>query len=83
MNQEIITATRIQEFCQHLELEEKSQATVSKYDRDVKAFVRFLADSPFTKEIVIAYKKHLVCQNYATNSINSMLASLNCFLDFF
>ena len=82
MNQEIITATRIQEFCQHLELEEKSQATVSKYDRDVKAFVRFLADSPFTKEIVIAYKKHLVCQNYATNSINSMLASLNCFLDF-
>lgn len=62
--------------------EEKSEATLSKYCRDVTAFARFVGAGELTKEIVIAYKKHLLEQGYAIRSINSMLASVNSFLAF-
>ena len=35
-----------------------------------------------TKEVVMAYKQSLLEKGYAVRSINSMLASLNSFLDF-
>ena len=78
LNQEIV-----REFQRHLTEEEKSDATVEKYVRDVKAFACYLDGSAITKETVIAYKQHLLDESYAVRSINSMLASINslfCFL---
>lgn len=77
-----ITKDDIRYFSQYLEHDEKSQATISKYYRDVMAFCSFVGSKLLSKEIVMAYKKHLIEQNYAVNSINSMLASVNAFLEY-
>jgi len=76
MKGQIITARMITEFREHLILEERSEITVEKYIRDVKAFSAYTQNAAITKETVIAYKKHLQ-ENYAVRSINSMLASIN------
>lgn len=71
-----VTAKAIAEFKEHLILEERSEITIEKYIRDVKAFAKYTQNSAITKETVIAYKKHLQ-ENYAVRSVNSMLASIN------
>lgn len=71
----------IKEFEQHLIKEEKSSITIEKYIRDVQKFRRYVNQQIVTKELVIAYKKHLNDLGYAVRSINSMLASLNSFLE--
>ena len=71
-----VTAKAIAEFKERLILEERSEITVEKYIRDVKAFSAYTQNSIITKETVIAYKKHLQ-ENYAVRSVNSMLASIN------
>ena len=76
-----ITAKTIAEFEEHLILEERSKTTVEKYIRDVKAFAVYTQGGAITKEIVIAYKKHLQ-ETYAVRSVNSMLASLNSLFAF-
>ena len=76
MKGRIITAKTIAEFKEHLILEERSEITVEKYIRDVKAFTAYTQNTAVSKETVIAYKKHLQ-ENYAVRSINSMLASIN------
>ena len=76
MKRRIITAKTIAEFKEHLILEERSEITVEKYIRDVKVFAKYTQNSAITKEIVIAYKKHLQ-ETYAVRSVNSMLASIN------
>ena len=81
MRGRIITARMIAEFKEHLILEERSEITVEKYIRDVKAFSVYTQNSDITKETVIAYKKHLQ-ENYAVRSVNSMLASVNSLFAF-
>lgn len=61
--------------------EEKSPTTITKYLRDLQKFLTYTAGRPITKELVITYKEELK-QQYATASINSMLASLNHYFDF-
>ena len=77
-----LTMEEIKNFANYLRCEEKSNATQEKYLRDVQAFYTYAADTEITKELVIAWKKHLVEQGYAVRSINSMLASVNSLLDF-
>lgn len=77
MNEMIFGQEIIAEFQRYLLKEEKSEATIEKYIRDVKAFMNYLKDETVTKEEVIAYKQSLLKGGYAIRSINSMLASLN------
>lgn len=81
MKGRFITAKVIAEFKEHLILEERSEITVEKYIRDVKAFAKYTQNSAITKETVIAYKKYLQ-ENYAVRSVNSMLASINSLFSF-
>ena len=81
MKERFITAKTVAEFKEHLILEERSTATIEKYIRDVKAFSVYTQGGAVTKEIVIAYKKHLQ-KNYAVRSVNSMLASINSLFAF-
>lgn len=69
-------------FQKYLTEEEKSDATIEKYIRDVKAFSSYIGGTAITKESVIAYKQHLLDESYAVRSINSMLASINSLLYF-
>ena len=49
---------------------------------DIKKLFSYLADAKrINKEVLLQYKDWLV-QNYAVNSVNSMLAALNQFLEF-
>ena len=81
MKGRIITAKAIAEFKEHLILEERSEITIEKYIRDVKAFAAYTLKGTITKETVIAYKKHLQ-ETYAVRSVNSMLASINSLFAF-
>lgn len=82
MTNRIITPVQMEAFGRHLVREEKSSATREKYLRDVRAFYAFTYGKPVTKELAVAYKKHCIDQGYAVRSINSMLASINSFLEF-
>ena len=77
-----VLAHQIEEFSSHLSREEKSDATREKYLRDVQAFCVYAGDQEITKELVVAWKKQLIERGYAVRSVNSMLASVNSFLDF-
>ena len=76
-----ITNEQIRSFALHLHEDEKSEATVEKYIRDVGAFSSFLRERELTKQEVMEYKKK-ISENYAPASVNSMLVSINSFLDF-
>jgi len=71
---------QIDEFRDHLLWEEKSAKTVEKYLRDIRAFADFAGEQTITKELTVAWKRHLECRGYAVRSVNSMLAALNSFL---
>lgn len=60
----------------------KSENTIEKYVRDVRAFAAYAGNAEITKESVIAYKNKLLSEGYAVRSINSMLASINSLFAF-
>ena len=82
MKGRILTEKIIADFFLYLKSEEKSQNTIQKYLRDVRAFAADLSGTEVTKEVAVAYKSKLLSENYAVRSINSMLASLNSLFAF-
>ena len=71
----------MQEFEIHLRNEERSEATIEKYLRDVRFFAAFAGKAEINKQTVLDYKDKL-SQTYAVTSANSMIAAMNCFLRF-
>ncbi len=69
-------------FRAHLIAQERSAHTLRKYLRDTARFLSFAQGRPVTRELVIAYKAALLDRGFAVRSINSMLASVNSYLDF-
>ena len=74
----ILTVELINQFKTHLTNEEKSQATLEKYIRDITAFMVWLNGREVTKVVVIEYKNTII-ESYAPASANSMLSSINSF----
>ena len=78
----IIDQATVTAFCKMLVSEERSKATVKKYERDVWKLAYFLGEGRgVTKERMIAYKKKLQ-EGYKAVSVNSILAAATCFLKF-
>ncbi len=78
----VLSYETIRELENFMREEEKSEATISKYCRDARAFIHYAKEgNGITKELVIAYKNHLG-ERYEISSANSMLAALNYFLRF-
>lgn len=76
LSQDVISA-----FITQQRQDEKSKATLEKYNRDILAFYSFLPeDKRVDKEKVIDYKTHLIEADYAVASINSMLVAVNSIL---
>ena len=73
-----ITKRAIKKFKEYLTDEEKSEATLEKYIRDVETFVSWLGGETLNKLKVLEYKRYLISK-YAPSSVNSMLSSLNGF----
>ena len=82
MIERILLPQHLVNFQEHLLQEEKSRVTVEKYLRDVKVFFVFAGNKIINKEVTVAYKKSLEEKQYAIGTINSMLASLNSFLEY-
>ena len=77
----IITNSMIGDFENYLRSDEKSNNTIEKYLRDVRAFCMFAEESEISKVVVMKFKAWLV-ENYEVTSANSMIAAVNAFLRF-
>ena len=77
----IITNLMIGDFEDYLRSDEKSENTIEKYLRDVKAFGEFANSDEVSKAVVIEFKASLA-ENYEITSANSMIAAVNAFLRF-
>ena len=66
----------------YLKENERARTTVDKYLRDVRAFLAYVQmfDS-IDKMVMLGYKEWL-WQHYAPSSCNSMISSVNCYMDF-
>ena len=73
-----LTVELINQFRNYLINEEKSQATLEKYIRDITAFMVWLNGRTVDKATVIEYKNTII-ESYAPTSANSMLSSINSF----
>ena len=82
MTEDRLTPLQIQAFARHLRLEEKSEATMEKYLRDIRAFARWLDGREISKGLSAAWKAHLVERGYAPASINAKLSALISLLEF-
>ena len=77
----IITNSTIENFESYLRSDEKSDNTIGKYIRDVKAFFDFAGAGEINKSVVMEFKATLV-EKYEVTSANSMIAAVNAFLRF-
>ena len=77
-----LTAGQLAAYARHLRAEERSSGTIEKYLRDVRAFAAWLDGRPVTRELAAAWKEHLIAENYAPVTVNSMLSSVNTLFRF-
>ena len=83
MEEHNLTNEQILAFSTALFLAERSQATMEKYLRSVRAFSLFLDGQPVTKDTVMAWKKHLQREEkYSPSTVNASLAALNYLFNF-
>lgn len=77
----LITQNSIENYKIYLMNEEKTEATIEKYVRDVTAFCGWVNGSEIDKRICLEYKS-LLMERYANKSVNSIISSLNSYFDF-
>jgi len=77
----IITEQMIEGFTSFLIEDEKSENTIKKYVRDIKAFSVWMKGGEATKQKILEYKRRL-CEKYSESSVNSIISSLNSFFDY-
>ena len=82
MNRQIVATKEIEAFGRHLREEERSEATVEKYMREMRQFQLFLAGQALDKARVASWKEHLLQKGNSPATVNGKLAALNAFLRF-
>lgn len=74
--------SKLDGFVTFLREKERSELTISKYTHDINFFINHLPEnSKLEKGLIMDYKLYLTGR-YAPASANSMLAALNCFLEY-
>ena len=73
--------TKSEEYLDFLAREERSEATIRQYAREIQAFCSYVGNEPLNKETVIRYKQKLQ-DKYKPSSVNTKLAALNGFFSF-
>ena len=72
----------LSDYVSFLERQERSLGTIQKYRRDIRAFQKFMErEEALNKEAVLRYREKL-SKDYASSTVNSMLAAINGFLLF-
>lgn len=82
MNDRAITEKEILEFELYLRNEERGNATVEKYLREVRFFGNWLSGRMIARESVIEWKEHLQKEGYVPATVNAKLSALNSFFSF-
>lgn len=82
MKDHFITDGDMEAFGKFLREEEREEATIEKYLREVRAFHGWLEGRPVTKETVLAWKEQLQKAGYASVTVNAKLSALNGFFRF-
>lgn len=76
-----ISDRRLKQYVCYLKEQERTEATIQKYVRDITALREFLQDGIFTKTRLLEWKEKLIA-TYALATVNGMLMSVNGFLNF-
>lgn len=74
-----LTKEIIEKYTAALREDEKSSATVMKYNHDLNMAAEYFAGRELTKPALVGWKNTLV-EKYATATVNSVLAAINGFL---
>ncbi len=82
MNNRSITEKEISGFEAFLRGQEREDATIEKYLREVRFFSSWMKERPLTKEAVIEWKEGLQREGYAPATVNAKLSALNGFFMF-
>lgn len=78
----IMTAKKINNYCEWLGNRERSRETIRRYDYHLTNFMEFANKRPVRKEMVICWKS-LLRESMAPITVNGVLAALNGFFKFF
>ena len=76
-----ISDRQLNQYVHYLKEQERTEATIQKYVRDITALREFLRDGIFTKTRLLEWKEKLIA-TYALATVNGMLMSVNGFLNF-
>lgn len=71
----------LDEYIEFLKANEYAEATVKKYERDIRQFIITLNGRHAVREDVISYKQSMISK-YKASGVNSKLAALNGFFRF-
>lgn len=82
MKEHFFTDAEIVEYERHLRNEEREEATIEKYLRELRAFHAWLGERSVTKETAMEWKEFLQKEGFASVTINGKLSSLNGFFRF-
>lgn len=77
----IINEICIEQYLTYLKEQERSSATVQKYQYDLYSILSFLQGRTLTKLELINWKQNLISE-YAPTSVNTKLAAVNGYLQF-
>lgn len=78
----IMTQEMIDEFCGELYRRERSAGTIAQYRRSLRQLRAFLAEEKkLSREALLEWKEKLTREK-AVQTVNCMIAAVNCFLDF-
>ena len=77
----LISTEMIEKYLTYQREQERSQATLQKYQHDLYALMDFLQGNELTKTFLISWKEKLTGE-YAPASVNAMLAAVNGYLRF-
>ena len=77
----VINEKLIEKYLTYQKEQERSRATLQKYQHDLNALMEFLEGKELTKAVLISWKEKLISQ-YAPASVNAMLAAVNGYVKY-
>lgn len=77
-----ISEKTITEFAKYLYIRENAEATIKKYTADIKNFFLYLDEGKTVNKVILLQYKESLIHKYSINSVNSILAAINQFLEF-
>ena len=82
MKELVVTKAAVTIYLQFLKIQEKSKATLEKYQRELLDLAKYLAGKKVTREDLVVWKEELE-KRYSPAGVNGRLVAANGFFSFF